>query len=403
MTRVCLVVPSLAPSGGTDVAVGHVQRLREHHDLDAEIILAEPGARARSLPVPVRPLAEARQQRYDVAFATWWQTTSALEQLQADRSAVLLQSFEQRFYREDAPFEAFTAETLLSLPVDFVVVAEWMRDLLCELRPEARCAVVPNGIDKDVFSAQERDRRTGPLRVLIEGQPGLWFKGVEEATAAVAAMSEPAEVTLLAPDPGDEARRPAVGRVVGGLAAAEVARLYTESDVILKLSRVESLGLAPIEAFHAGVPCVVTPYTGHEEYVTHGVNGLVVGFDDLPGTTRALDLIARDRELLGRLSGGARETARHWPTPRQSTDLLATEIEAIGARPPPPTDLGLLQATLALHMELGREALRTAEAVLRGTEELVAQRDAELAAIRAKPAYRLAQGARRALARGPRR
>lgn len=395
-------MPGLTPSGGIDVAIGHAVRLEADHGAACELVLTERGRPARSLPVAVRSLAEARGQRYDLALATWWQTASALGQLRAARHAVLLQSFEQRFYREDAPFEALGAEMVLSLPAAFIVVAPWMRELLFELRPDVGCAVVPNGIDKAIFTAPARTaERTGPLRVLIEGQPDLWFKGVQSAVSAVAQMSEPAEVTLLAPSLGDYAPGPAVARVVGGLDAAGVAAVYRETDVILKLSRVESLGLAPLEAFHAGVPCVVTPYTGHEEYVVHGVNGLVVGFDDVPATSRALDLLARDRVLLDRLSHGASETARGWPTPSRSTELLASELQAIIERPAPAGDLSLQSSTLALHAELGREALRAGAARLRTTEGVVAQREAELAAIRAKRSYRAARALRRALARGP--
>ena len=67
---------------------------------------------------------------------------------------------------------------------------------------------------------------------------------------------------------------------------------------MLKLSRVEGMFGPPLEGFHMGATCVVTAVTGHEEYVEHGVNGLVVDWDDPRGTARALDLLARDRALL---------------------------------------------------------------------------------------------------------
>ena len=54
-----------------------------------------------------------------------------------------------------------------------------------------------------------------------------------------------------------------------------------------------------------GATCVTTEVTGHEEYVEHGVNALVVDWDDLRGTARQLDLLARDRVLLHRLRRGA--------------------------------------------------------------------------------------------------
>jgi hypothetical protein len=126
-----------------------------------------------------------------------------------------------------------------------------------------------------------------------------------------------------------------VDRALGGLEQAELARLYGEHDVLVKLSRFEGLGLPPLEGFHLGLPCIVTPYGGHAEYVEHGRNGLVVGFDDLPATTRWLYILAADEKLLGRLSRGALDTAAAWPDPAQSSAQLADALRAIAGAPAP--------------------------------------------------------------------
>ncbi len=401
--RVCFVLPSLRPSGGVGVARQHALQLEREHGVEADLVV----------------MHEAAGRSYDIAIGTWWQTAAALWDIDTPRRAMLLQSFEQRFYDADAPFERLSAEAALSLPLDFVAVAPWIRDLLTEIRPHAGCWVVPPGIDRETFAADRGEGRDGPLRVLIEGQPTLPFKGVPEAVAAVRAMREPVASTLVALDPGS-ASGVGVDQVVGGLDAAGMAALYRESDVLLKLSRVEGLGLAPVEAFHAGVPCVLTPYTGHEEYARHGENALVVGFDDPPGTTAALDLLARDRHLLETLSAGARATADRWPTPEQSTRMLHEALLEIIGGDPPAADDALLLRTLALNTELGRarferragateEALIAAEALVR---ELSASRDdcgemleetrAELARVRNSPVLRIGRAGKR-LGRAARR
>ena len=89
-----------------------------------------------------------------------------------------------------------------------------------------------------------------------------------------------------------------------------MAELYADTDVVLKLSSVEGMFGPPLEGFHRGATCVVTPVTGHEEYVEHGYNGLLTDWDDLRGTARQLDLLARDRALLHFLRTNALETAR---------------------------------------------------------------------------------------------
>ena len=85
-----------------------------------------------------------------------------------------------------------------------------------------------------------------------------------------------------------------------------------------------------------GATCVVTPVTGHEEYVEHGENGLVVEWDDVRGTSRALDLLARDRALLHRLRWGALATARGWPSWEQQGTVMAAALREVARRPPLP-------------------------------------------------------------------
>ena len=105
--------------------------------------------------------------------------------------------------------------------------------------------------------------------------------------------------------------------------------------MVLKLSRVEGMFGPPLEGFHMGATCVVTPVTGHDEYVVHRHNGLVVDWDDPRGTARALDLLARDRALLHHLRANALATARAWPSWRSRARVMAAALRAIAREPPP--------------------------------------------------------------------
>jgi O-antigen biosynthesis protein len=364
--RACFLIHELGRSGGAQTVLRYARALD-----GSELVVT--GTHVGELPadldgVPVRRLAEVRGAPYEVAIATWWATAASLWEVEAERRIVFLQSIESRFYEERHWYERFAAEQVLALPVSYVVVADWMRALLAELRPDAPCWVVRNGIDKATFAppaaGPQRDRAElcpSPLRVLIEGQPSMWFKGVDDALAATRAMAEPASVTVVAGEPS--ASPPEGARVVGGLDPAGMAALYAEHDVLLKLSRVESLGLAPIEAFHVGVPAVVAPYTGHEEYLEHGRNGLVVGFDDVPGTARALDSLARDRERLRELSQGALLTAAGWPAADEAAREFGAGVRELAAMPPPDPDAALvhLQRAQRRWLELGREHVRQAD------------------------------------------
>ena len=421
--RVCILIHELGRSGGAQTVVRYAAALP-----DAELVVTNP--HAEDLPadaggVPIRRLADASGRRYDCAIATWWDTALSLWSVEADRRVVFLQSIESRFYEEHHFYERFAAESVLALPVDFVAVALWLRDALAALRPDARCVVVRNGIDKDVFRPRAvAPPADGPLRVLIEGQPSMWFKGVGEAVAAVRAMKEPVEATVLAGEPETAGRLDGV-RITGGLDAAGVAATHAEHDVVLKLSRVEGLSLGPIEAFHVGVPAVLTPYTGHAEYAQHGRNALVVGFDDIPGTARALDGLARDRARLRELGEGALATAAGWPSAAAADADFADAVAELCAGPQPDAAAAMrgFQRAQRRWLELSRAHGRQAaevEAGLRGAVEWhenalaeaaarqreldreraeAGEREAEawrrLEEVRASRAYRVARAARR--------
>ena len=118
------------------------------------------GSRAGTATSTCRTCTCARASRrsaehYDVAVATWWETTFTLFELSAERHAYFVQSLEDRFYRHDEA-ERLGAALTLDLPVAFITEAHWIRDTLAGLRPDAPCYLVRNGIDKDVFAPLEQ-------------------------------------------------------------------------------------------------------------------------------------------------------------------------------------------------------------------------------------------------------
>lgn len=339
--KIAFLVNDLQLSGGVGVVLAHARRLSELEGWEVTLVLVREDEGPswhgyEHLPhLHVRSREQALAERYDIAIATWWETTFTLFELAAERHAYFVQSLEDRFYLHDQA-ERLGAGLTLDLPVAFITEAAWIAQTLAGLRPDAPCYLVRNGIDKGVFApVQSVEPSTdAPLRILIEGSPTSWFKHVHDAIDAAAAMSEPRHVTVVCGD------REALGEVVadevvGPLSHREMAERYRRTDVVLKLSSVEGMFGPPLEGFHGGATCVVTPVTGHEEYVQHGYNALLCDWDDLRGTARQLDLLARDRELLHHLRVNALETARGWPDWEQSSQFMAAALQAIGRDPQP--------------------------------------------------------------------
>jgi glycosyltransferase involved in cell wall biosynthesis len=336
--RVAFLTQDLQLSGGVGVIVEHAVQLARH-GFEVDLVLTRPSSQPswsyRGLAaLEVISLEEARARHYDVALATWWETAQHLFDLDAARHAWFVQSLEDRFYEVGSP-SRLGAALALDLPVRFVTEARWLARTLELLYPGDKVFYVRNGVSKDVFApvATVPVAADRPLRILVEGSARVPFKGVEQALASLAVMAAPRFVTVVAPD-GSGGDVEGADRVAGPVGQSELAGLYAQTDVVLKLSRVEGMFAPPLEGFHKGATCVVTPVTGHEEYVVHGENGLVVDWDDCEGTARALDLLAHDRALLHRLRCGALATARSWPAWEQQGQVMAAALNALRREPP---------------------------------------------------------------------
>ena len=342
--KACFLLPDLQLSGGVGVVLRHAWHMqRADPELDISILLTNHDAR----PAPYGILADLSVrhieelpggERFDVAVATWWQTAYRLFEVPAARYGYFVQSLEDRFYLGDDPVERGAVALTYDMPVSFITEARWIQDFLAALRPEASCAYVRNGIDKEVFApveAIEPSRPGEPLRVLVEGNPEHWLKAVPDALAALERAQRPVRSTLVSPRKLDGGF--GVDRAIGPLTEAELAAEYADSDVVLKLSRVEGMFGPPLEGFHKGATCVVTPVTGHEEYIVHGHNGVVCDFDDIAGVARWLDLLEADRPYLDTLRANALETARAWPSWEEAAREMAAALRAVADTEPPDT------------------------------------------------------------------
>ena len=192
--KVAFLVNDLQLSGGVGVVVAHARQLHDRHGFDVTLVLAreqeDPHWSHEPLEgLPVVSLDEARGERYDIAVSTWWETAFSLFELRAERYASFVQSLEDRFYRPDEA-DRLGARLVLDLPVTLHHRGALDRRHACgTCGPSAPCHLVRNGIDKRVFAPPARlePRVDGPLRVLVEGNADVWFKGVNEAVAAVGA------------------------------------------------------------------------------------------------------------------------------------------------------------------------------------------------------------------------
>ena len=266
---------------------------------------------AGPVPAPLAPLgaphvrtdvgAAVPAGRVDVALACSWEATAQLFAVDAARHALWVDHFAH--HRMGAwQAERIAAALAYDLPVDVLAGGQWVADVLADLRPEQRVLVVAPAVDHDAPAVAPAD---GPLRVRVDD---AWLAEGKDS---------PSDVVL-------------------ARCAEDVVRVEAEADVLLRLDPVDGTLGSPLHAAARGtVPVVVASAGGTAELVEHLASGVVAEPDDLQGTARWLDHLARDRELLATLAAGARARARDFPDAAGAEQRLRAALDELLATPPP--------------------------------------------------------------------
>jgi glycosyltransferase involved in cell wall biosynthesis len=198
--------------------------------------------------------------------------------------------------------------------------------------------VLPNGVDAGAWEVEHVPGPPEKLRVASVMRLNARKRGAALLHALARAQREVGSgvhlrLTLVGEGPQGSglrrlARRLGLGaavRFAGYLPREGVRDVLARSDVFALAARLESFGIAALEARAAGVPVVALNVGGVRELVRDGRDGLLAGSDrELAGRLAAL---ARDRALLERLRAGACER----PVPCSWEEALGKHLAAYHA------------------------------------------------------------------------
>lgn len=177
--------------------------------------------------------------------------------------------------------------------------------------PDATVAVLPNGIDVARWAVGPAPRRPGPLRLvtamrLAPRKRPLPLLELVRRAERLTGRPGSLELTVF----GDGPVRARVERHVrehgltwvrlpGRVPREQLRERYAAADVYLSPVRLESFGIAALEARTVGLPVVGRAGSGVGEFVRDGVNGLVVDGD--AQMAAAIARLAGDPAELSRL------------------------------------------------------------------------------------------------------
>jgi UDP-glucose:(heptosyl)LPS alpha-1,3-glucosyltransferase len=217
------------------------------------------------------------------------------------------------------------------------------RDLvLFEGASSASIAVVPNGVDIDRFHPANRERYREATRRdlgLSEGQVMVLFvgnswgrKGLCTAIEAIRGR-EQSHIRLVVVGQGvpdaflqDLAAEESSRIIFAGRQQENVERFYAAADVFMLPTLYEPFGLVILEAMASGLPSIVSAAAGASEWLTNGVDALLLPDpSDGEQARAALHALLTRPELAAALSENGRHKAEElrW-------EAVAERIIAVG-------------------------------------------------------------------------
>lgn len=363
-------------SGGTNVIMEHALALtRLGHRIsivtETEIDPQRLSWKPEAMKLPLLCHNDVKDRVFDVALVTWWRTAFHIPYVAARSYAYFVQSIETRFAPAGDPVSRALAEFTYRMPMPVVTEATWIRRYL-EDHYGRSAELVINGVDKGAFRPDGPALAPRPetgIRVLVEGPLGVEFKRVDLALD-LCRRAGMRDVWLLTSSEATEV--PGASRVLSRVPITRVGEVYRSCDVLVKLSTVEGMFGPPLEMFHCGGTAITTDVTGHEEYMRHGKNGIVVrrGHEaEVVDYLRALD---RDRSFVNMLKQGAAETAAAWPD--WATSAKGMErflLKAAHHAPTPEEARAAMRVALRAGLRLARPLREAASREVTGREALV--------------------------------
>jgi hypothetical protein len=191
----------------------------------------------------------------------------------------------------------------------------------------------------------------------------------------------------------DTYRRPEwkIDRMLTLVPYADVPGIYASCDFLVKLSATESFALPVLESFASGGTAVVTAFPGHDEYIHHDRNALVVPIDDAAAATAAIRSLCTDPARLARLRAEARHCRERFSWERSNALLESALVERLRASPPGRARLARLEGKRAAFVEY--QALAAETRALRAEVQKARPDLDQLRQILVSPSWRVGRAA----------
>jgi glycosyltransferase involved in cell wall biosynthesis len=275
-----------------------------------------------------RPITDSDLPDADAVVATWWETAEWVAKLSSRKGAkaYLIQQMESNFPGQPAD----RIEATWRLPMQKIVVSQWLTEVARDRFGDDTSIIVPNGIDLDLFHAPRRGKQPRPT-VGFMYVPQSPHKGTATALSVIAAASRRIpglHVRAFGPEHlAPSAALPPGSEYFQKPPQHSLRDIYAGCDVWLCTSTSEGYHLPPHEAMACRCPVVSTRVGGPMDLIKDGVNGYLVDVGNTSGlTNRLIEILELPEPAWQRLSEATYECVKNF-TWDKATILFERALE----------------------------------------------------------------------------
>lgn len=312
--NIAFVLPSTQISGGVNVVIKHCNILRDS-GVDVTIIsMSEDDDNITNKDGEINVISYHKHSFHGLfrkCVATLWSTTTFLNTYPKIKERYyLVQSFETGFYEPGNHMRIWANLTYNYFSdIKYVTISNWCENWLKQ-KFNKKVKYAPNGIDLSLFKYKEREFNN-KVKILVEGNPNDHYKNVDESFEITNKLDpEKFEIWYLSYN-GKPKEWYRVDKFLQKVPYDKVGEVYSQCDILIKSSKLESFSYPPLEMMATGGIAVVAPNEGNEEYLLHEQNCMLYEQGNIDSALKMIQTVCENEELRKRLINNGLKTAQN--------------------------------------------------------------------------------------------
>lgn len=315
--NIAFVLPSTNISGGVNVVLKHCNILRQN-GWDVTVINMDISddnfINADGEMNVVSGIKHEFFAKFDSMVATLYTTLDYIKRYPDVKNRFyLVQNFETDFNDYGSFAKRIANATYVDNEgIKYITISKWCEKWLYADFGQ-RAKYVPNGIDLDKFEFRER-KFNGKIKILVEGNSDDYYKNVDESFEITNKLDKNKYEIVYLSYQGEPKKWYRVDRFYHRVPNDKVGKIYSECDILLKTSILESFSYPPLEMMATGGYVVAVPNEGNKEYLKDGENCLFYEQGNIDEAVEKIEKIVNNAELRKKLVENSKKVivSRDW-------------------------------------------------------------------------------------------